>query len=93
MSQPRSRTTQVSVRIPPETLALVKRAAELQGQSLSAFIVASAREAARQVVEAGEIVRLGIEDQRALADAILNPPPPNAALKKAAERYRTLIYR
>jgi len=40
---------------------------------------------------AAKVVRLSLEDRRALAEAILNPPPPNAALKRAAETYRTLI--
>ena len=38
-----------------------------------------------------EIIHVSREDQRALADAILNPPPPAPALLRAVERYRRLI--
>jgi uncharacterized protein (DUF1778 family) len=38
-----------------------------------------------------EIIRLSIEDQRQIAKAILNPPAPNKAWKKAVKRYRELF--
>jgi hypothetical protein len=36
-------------------------------------------------------MRLALEDQRAFAGAILNPPPPSARLTSAADAYRRLI--
>jgi uncharacterized protein (DUF1778 family) len=41
--------------------------------------------------EQAEIIRLSLKGQRQIADAILNPPAPNKALKKAARRYRDLF--
>jgi uncharacterized protein (DUF1778 family) len=38
-----------------------------------------------------EIIHLSPEDQRQIAEAILSPPEPTEALRKAAERYRTLF--
>ena len=38
-----------------------------------------------------EAIRLSLEDQRRIADAILRPPAPTAPLKKAARRYRELF--
>lgn len=86
-----AKTTRVHARIAPEALETVKRAAELQGRSVSDFIVAAAQEAAHRTIEEAQIIRLSVEDQRAFAEAILNPPPPNAALRRAAEAYKGLI--
>ena len=35
-----------------------------------------------------QITRLSSEDQRAIADAVLNPPPPSPALLRAAKAAR-----
>ena len=37
------------------------------------------------------IIQLSIEDQRAFADAILNPPEPTPALRRAFRHHRELI--
>jgi uncharacterized protein (DUF1778 family) len=38
-----------------------------------------------------QIIHLSVEDQRAFAEAILNPPPPSPGLRRAFEAYRKLI--
>ncbi len=91
MAQEPARTARIEARIAPETLAVVKRAAEITGRSVSDFIVAAAQEAANRTIEETQIVRLSVEDQRAFAEAILNPPPPSSGLVHAANAYRSLI--
>lgn len=39
------------------------------------------------------MIRLSVEDQRLLAEALLNPPEPAPALVRAAEHYRPLVLR
>ena len=85
-----NRTARIEARIAPDALAIVKRAAELQGRSVSDFVVAAAQEAAHRTIEETQIIRLSVEDQRAFAEAIINPPEPNDALRRAAARYRAL---
>jgi uncharacterized protein (DUF1778 family) len=87
------RTARIEARIAPEALGIVRRAAELQGRSVSDFVVAAAQEAAARAIESAQVIRLSVEDQRAFADALLNPPPPNDALKRAAAAHRALIER
>jgi len=87
----RTRTARIEARIAPEALIIVKRAAELQGRSLSDFVVAAAEEAASRTIEKAQIIRLSVEDQRTFADAVLNPPSPAPALLRAAEAHRELI--
>jgi uncharacterized protein (DUF1778 family) len=85
------RTARIEARISPDALAIVKRAAEIQGRSVSDFVVAAAQEAAHRTIEETEIIRLSVEDQRALAEALINPPEPAPALVRAAERYRRIV--
>lgn len=91
MVQEPVRTARLEARISPDALSMVRRAAEIQGRSVSEFVVAAAREAAARAIEQTQIIRLSVEDQRAIADAILHPPAPNAALRRAAKSHKTLI--
>jgi len=70
---------------------MLKRADEIQGRTLMDFVVATSSEAARQTIEATEIIRLSVDDQRLFAESILNPPEPNAALQRAFEKHRELF--
>jgi len=88
MPQEPTRTSRIEARISPDALAIVKRAAEIQGRSLSDFVVAAAQEAAHRTIEETQIIRLSVEDQEAFAEAVLNPPPLAPAMERAIERYR-----
>ena len=55
MSREQNRTTRIEARISPDALAVVKRAAEIEGRSLSDFVVAAAREAANRTIEETQI--------------------------------------
>ena len=69
MPQEQTRTARIEARISPDGLKIVKRAAEIQGRSLSDFVVAAAQEAAHRTIERTEIIRLAVEDQRIFAEA------------------------
>jgi uncharacterized protein (DUF1778 family) len=47
--------------------------------------------AACRAIDQTEILRLSAEDQGQIAKAILNPPKPTPALRRAARRYRKLF--
>jgi uncharacterized protein (DUF1778 family) len=79
-------TARLEARLPPDIHALLKRAAEIEGRTLTDFVVSAAREAAVRAIEAAEILRLSAEDQRLIAEAILHPPEPTAALRRAFQR-------
>ncbi len=91
MGQESTRSARIEARIAPDALRIVKRAAELQGRSVSDFVVDSAVNMARKAVEETDIVRLAVEDQRAVAEAIFNPPPLTPGLERAIDRYKGLI--
>lgn len=86
-----SRTSRIEARISPEALKVVRRAAEIQGRSVSDFVVAAAQEAAQKAISEVEVLRLSSEAQEQFIELLLNPPPPNAALTRAFKRHRTLV--
>ncbi len=81
----------LEARLPASVYALLKRAAELKGRSISDFVVSAAQDAAHQVIEAENIIRLSAEDQTRFAKALLNPPAPKATLKRALRRHATEV--
>jgi len=90
-SREQSRTARLEARIAPDALAVVRRAAEIQGRSISDFVVAAAHEAATRTITETEIIRLSIKGQREMAALLLHPPAPGRALKKAFRRRRELL--
>lgn len=93
MSQETHRTARLEARIAPEALAIVKRAAEIQGRSVSDFVVAAAREAAQKTIEEAHIIRLAVEDQQRFVELLLDPPAPAPALERAKRAHARLIRR
>jgi uncharacterized protein (DUF1778 family) len=91
MPQRASRTSRIEARITPDALRIVKRAAELQGRSISDFLVAAAREVAHRTIDEAQIIRLSVEDQLRFVDLMLNPAPLTPALKRAQKAHRRLI--
>ncbi len=84
-------TARLEARLPAAVLERLKRAAEIQGRTLTDFVIAAADEAACKTIERLGLLELSLEDQRKLADALLHPPAPNAKLKKAFEHRRKLL--
>ena len=77
----------LAARLTPEQKALLQRAADLQGRSLSDFVLDSAQRAAEEVIRSYEVMTLTARESRALVEALLNPPAPNERLRAAAARY------
>ena len=91
MSQPTARSARLEARISREALAIVRRAAEIQGRSVSDFVVAAAEEAAQKTVAELEVIRLSRAAQEKFAALLLHPAAPVPALKKAFDRRRRLV--
>ncbi len=76
-------TSRLEARLPAGVYATLKRAAELQGRSLTDFVVSAAHDAAQRAIEEQAILRLSAEDQQRFAEALIQPAAPNAALNEA----------
>jgi len=91
MTKPTNTTARLEARLPVDVHALLKRAAEIEGRSLTDFVVAAASAAARKTIEDAELVRLSVDDQRRFAEALIEPPPLAPAMKRAIARHRGLF--
>ena len=89
--KPKRRSARIEARITPENLTVIKRAAQIQGRSVSDFIVVAAQEAAHRAIEETQLIRLSVEQHRQFMEAIRNPPPLTPAMERAMERHRLLI--
>ena len=81
------RDARLEARVSRETKALWERAAAIQGRTVTEFVVTSAVEAAHRLLRGSELADLTRRDKIAFIEALLNPPAPNARLRKAAARH------
>jgi uncharacterized protein (DUF1778 family) len=81
----------LEARITPDQKRLIERAAELRGTTVTEFVVASAQQAAADIIKDFEVLTLRDEARNVFVDSLLNPPRPNAAARAAAERYKAQL--
>jgi uncharacterized protein (DUF1778 family) len=83
--------SRLEARVTPETKSLLQQAADLEGRTLTDFVIASVQAEAYRVIERHQKLKLSREDSEAFVNALLNPPQPNDALKSAGQRYDRVI--
>ena len=83
-------TARLEARISTDLHAMLKRAAELQGRTMTDFVVSAVQDAAQQAIEQAEIIRLSLSDQECFAQALLSPPPAPALQRAFARRSKLL---
>ncbi|MDR5781237.1 DUF1778 domain-containing protein [Caballeronia sp. LZ065] len=81
------RNDRIDARLTADQKELLERAAALQGRTVTAFVLASAEEAAHKTIREHEAVRLSDRDRETFIDALLNPPRPSERLRAAAAAY------
>ena len=79
------RTARIQARIAPHALVVLRRAAELQGRSISDFVVPAALKEAHRTIETAQIIRLSVDDQQRFAEQLLNPPPLAPAMQRSVK--------
>ena len=87
-SEKPSRRERLEARITAEQKALLSRAAELSGRSLTDFVISSAQTAARDTIRDHERMTLSERDRQAFVAALLEDTQPGERLRRAADRYR-----
>jgi len=90
-SQSQERSERLEARITQAQKSLFKKAAELQGRTISDFIVQAASEAAIRAIQEHQVITLAAREQAVLIEALLNPPAPGSHLRSAARRYRKIM--
>lgn len=81
----------LEARITEDQRQLFQHAADLQGRSLTDFVIATVHKEAVQTIETMEIIRLNASESRKMACAIMNPREPSARVRAAAKRYLASI--
>jgi uncharacterized protein (DUF1778 family) len=84
-------TARLEARISTDLHAMLKRAAELQGRTMTDFVVSAVQDAAQRAIEQAEVIRLSRVDQECFAQALLSPPPVSPALERAFARRSKLL--
>lgn len=90
-NQEPARQARLEARLPLDVHAMLKRAAEIEGRTLTDFVISAATDAARKSIEESQIIRLSVADQRAFVEMLLNPPPLSPALERAKEHHERLF--
>ena len=84
------RTDRLEARVSTELKRLFQQAADLQGVTLSDFVIGSARQAAVQTLQEHDQIHLSRRDARTFVARLLRPPAPGTRLRAAARRYKKL---
>jgi len=83
----------IELRIKPEEKALLSRAAALQHEDLTGFILRTVLPAAERVIDRTERLELSERDSLRVLALLENPPKPSAKLRAAAKKHREIFGR
>ncbi len=86
-----SNTARLEARISTDLHLLLKRAAEVQGRSITDFVVVAVQDAAQRAIEQSEIVKLSLNDQQCFANALIQHEKANPQLIRAFSRRKQLL--
>lgn len=84
-------TARLEAKISTDLHTLLKRAAELQGLTVTDFVVAAVQQAAERAIEQAEVMDLSRADQERFTQALLAPAEPAPALESAFKRRAKLL--
>ncbi|MBZ5610423.1 MAG: DUF1778 domain-containing protein [Acidobacteriia bacterium] len=70
---------------------LIQRAADLEGRSMTDFVLHSAEAAAERTLQDRAMLILTARETQTFVDAILNPLEPGPVLRAAVHRYKNQI--
>ncbi len=85
------RQERFAARVSPTMKALLQEAAELEGCSLTDYVLQSATEAAKRTIREHAVLELSQRDCAVFVEALLHPPMPNNHLQEAAQYYKRVV--
>jgi uncharacterized protein (DUF1778 family) len=81
----------ITARVPLVVQEKLQEAADLTGATLNQFVVQCALERAEEIIDREKVIAITREDAAMLIELLENPPKPNAAFKRALDRYKGRI--
>jgi uncharacterized protein (DUF1778 family) len=89
--QPPTKTYRFDARLNEQQKYLIQRAADLEGRTMTEFVLQSAEAAAEKTIEKRTMIMLSARDSELFVDAILNPKGPGPVMRKAFREYRKIM--
>ncbi len=86
-----SKPERLEARLTREQKDLLQRAADLEGRTLTDFVVSHAQEAAIRTIQERTIIKLSQSDSLAFVESLLNPPEPSTRMQAAATEYKLSV--
>jgi uncharacterized protein (DUF1778 family) len=86
----RAKPERLEARITQEQKELFQRAADLEGRTVTDFVISAVQQAAIKTVQQHEVLHLSRRDSELLAEALVNPPSPSPSLRVAVEQYKKI---
>jgi uncharacterized protein (DUF1778 family) len=90
---PKSKAYRFDARLNEDQKILIQRAADLEGRTMTDFVLHSAETAAERTIEERAMLILSARATEAFVDAILNPAAPGPVLRAAARHYKNSLGR
>jgi uncharacterized protein (DUF1778 family) len=89
--QSTAKTYRFDARLNRDQRLLIQRAADLEGRTMTEFVLRSAELAAERAIEKRSMLILTTRETEAFAEAVLNPPNPGAVLRRSVREYRAKV--
>ena len=93
VGQAQRRVYRFDARLTEDQKILIERAADLEGRSLTDFVLHSAEAAAERTIQERAMLVLTAQETETFVNAILTPPEPGRVLRRAARRYKKTLGR
>lgn len=78
-----SKTERLGLRVSARQKALIQRAADLTGRSVTDFLLSAAQSVAEETIREYEVLRISDEDTEAFFAALENPPKLDERMREA----------
>lgn len=85
------KSARFEARIPPDVHAIIKRAAEIEGRSMTDYVMATALDAARNTIEQTDTIKLSMKSSEDFASSLINPSKPAPAMVRAGKRHSQMF--
>ena len=90
-SASRAKMYRFDARLKEDQKLLIQRAADLEGRTMTDFVLHSAEAAAERTLQERAMLILSARETETFVNAILNPAEPGSVLRDAVRRYRNQI--
>src|SRR5271155_2682050 len=85
---PKAKAYRFDARLNEEQKILIQKAADLEGRTMTDFVLHSAEAAAGRTIEERAMLILSARETESFVDAILHPAQPGQVLRATARHYK-----